>query len=335
MKESQAPNPWRTVRRLVAGSIGIALLLAAIPASAQAPRKFTLAVIPGAQDFIVSVMDQQHLFQKVKLEPQFQKLLSPAAMHPLMVEGKVDVGFGGFATMAIARSQGRPVLVVGAMFSPTNFVLVRKDFPAQSLADLKGKKLGLFGGPGAATSSILFVIAKRWHGVDLSREAQLVTAPNPALAGLLDNKELDAALFGTTESLKLALTGRYRILADLSEEWERHGGRAPAHVTIATTEPFARAHPDILRDFLRGYREGVRFIREHPEVWEGYGRRVDIITKEGIALLHERIGPRIVDAWDQKQMEVQTHFLEAMIETMGDKFLKAIPVGLMTDAYNP
>jgi NitT/TauT family transport system substrate-binding protein len=221
------------------------------------------------------------------------------------------------------------------LLSPTSFVLAPKDSPIKSLADLKGKKLGLFGGPQAAISAMLFIIGKRWHGVDLSRESQLITAPNPALAALLDKKDLDAALFGSTESLTLFLTGRYKIIADVGEEWERRGGRAPAHVVMATTEAFAKANPDLLRDFVRAYREAVRYIRDHPEVWEEWGRKEGITSKEGIQLLRERIGPRIVDVWDRKQMEAQRELLEIMIEVLGEKFLKAVPAGLMTDAYVP
>lgn len=323
------------MRRAVAGGLGLALLLAAVPATAQATRKIKMAIAPGAQEFIVSIMQRERLFQKYNLEPQIQKLLSPRAIHSLIAEGRADLAFGGFSSMAVARSHGRPVLVFSAIFSPTNFVLVPKDSPVKGLADLKGKRLGLFGGPGATTSAILFIIAKRWHGIDLPREAQVVTASSQTLVGLLDKKDVDAALFGTTESLKLALTGNSRSILNLSEEWERWTGRAPAHIAMTTTEPFAKAHPEVLRDFLRAYREAVRYIRSHPEVWEEHGRQIGITTKEGIAFVRERMEPRIVDAWDQKQIEVQTHWLEAMIETLGDTFLKAIPPGLMTDAYNP
>ncbi len=324
------------MRRLVTGLIGLVLLLLVVPASAQAPRKFSVAVIPGVQEFLVSqVMDRQQLFKKYNLEPQIQKLVSPTAVHPLIAEGKVNIGFGGFTTMAIARSQGRPVVVFGVMFSPNNFVLVLKDSPVKTVADLRGKKIGIFGGPGAATSSILFIIGKRWHAVDLTKDAQLVTAPSPALAGLLDKKEVDAALLGTNESLQLYLSGKYRILLDLSEEWQNRVGRAPAHISMDTTEAFARANPDIVRDFIRAYREAVRLVRERPQLYEDYAKTLRIATPEGIALLRDRLTPRIVDVWDKKQMEIQTQFLELVIEVLGEKFLKAVPAGLMTDAYNP
>lgn len=323
------------MKRLIAFLVGLVMMLAVTPAQAQAPRKFTIAVIPGVQTFVVTIMEREQLFKKYNLEPQIQKLISPSAIHPLIAEGKVDIGFGGFTNMAIARSQGRSVLVFAVLSSPTNFVLVPRESPLQSVADLKGKKVGIFGGPGAATSSILFIIGKRWHGVDIMRESQMVTAPSPALVGLLDKKELDAALVGTNESLQLFLTGKYRVILDLAEEWERRMGRAAAHVSIDTTEAFAKANPEIIRDFIRAYREAARLIRARADVWEDYAKSTGIATKEGIALLRERVQPRIVDVWDKKQMEVQTQFLELLIDVLGEKFLKAVPPGLMTDAYNP
>ena len=321
--------------RVIAFLVGLIVMLLAAPASAQAPRKVTIAVIPGVQDLITSIMEREQLFKKYHLDAQIQKVVSPTAVHPMIAEGKVDIGFGGFTVMAIARSQGRPVIVFSVMFSPNNFVLVLNDSPLKSVADLRGKKIGIFGGPGATTSAILFIIGKRWHGVDLTKDAQLITAPSPALAALLDKKELDTALLGTNESLQLFLTGKYRILLDLSEEWERRVGRAPAHVSMDTTEAFAKAHPDILRDFLRAYRDTVRLLRERPELYEHYAKILGIATKDGIALLRERLTPRIIDVWDRKQMDAQNQFLEFMIDVLGEKFLKAVPAGLMTDAYNP
>ena len=64
-------------------------------------------------------------------------------------------------------------------------------------------------------------------------------------------------------------TDGYRVLVDLSEEYKAHqGGRAPAHVTVATSETFAQAHPDIVRDYLKAYDATVDYIQSHPEVWD-------------------------------------------------------------------
>lgn len=315
--------------------LGLWFFVLVLSLEAAEQTKLRIGLIPGAQDFIMHVMESQNFLRKYNVPYEKEKLLSPPAVHLLIAEKKVDLGFGGFTIMARARAEGKGTLVIGVVFSPTNFVLVPKDSPVKSLADLKGKRVGIFGGPGATTSIILFAIAKRWHGTDLQKEAQIITAPSPALVGLLDSRELGAALVGTTESLKLSLTGKYRILLDLSEEWEKKAGRAPAHVSMATNDDFARAHPELLRNYLRAYADTVKYIRSNPSVWESYGKEIGMSSKEEVAILKERIGPRIVERWDREQIDVQRDFLEVARQILGPKALKTIPEGLMTNAFNP
>ena len=178
-------------------------------------------------------------------------------------------------------------------------------------------------------------IAKKWHGMNLQRDTELITAPGPALVGLLDRDQLAAALVGNQESVTLPLTGKYRVLLDLSGEWEKRAGRAPATVTLTTNEEFAKANPDLLRRYLRAFVETVQYIRTHSEVWKSYGETIGVTGKEEIAALQKTWGPRILEKWDRQQMEVQRDFLEAVKEILGPKVLKTVPEGLMTDAYNP
>jgi ABC-type nitrate/sulfonate/bicarbonate transport system substrate-binding protein len=178
-------------------------------------------------------------------------------------------------------------------------------------------------------------IAKKWHGLDLQRDLELITAPGPALLGLLDRGDLAAALVGTTESLMLPLTGKYRVLMDLSSEWEKRAGRAPAHVTIATNEDFAKAHPDILKRYLAAYLDAVKYVRSHPAIWQDYAKRIKLTESGAAEALRDNMGPRIIDKWDKEQIKAELDFLEAAREILGPKVLKEIPKGLFTDAYNP
>lgn len=308
----------------------------ASPADAAEAKKVTLGILStGSQDFVHVVMEQHKLLQKHNLPYERVASLNPPALHLMIAEKKVDIGYGGLTAMARARAEGKGMLVIFGIFSPVNVVLVPKDSPVKSLAELKGKRVGNFGGPGSATTSIFMTIAKRWHGLDLQRETELITAPGPALIGLLDRGDLAAALVGTTESLRFPLTGKYRIILDLSGEWEKRAGRAPAHVTIATNEDFAKAHPDVLKRYLRAYLDAVKYIRSHPEVWESYAKQIKLTEPGAAAALRDNMGPRIMDKWDKEQMKVQQDFLEVSREILGPKVLKEIPAGLMTDAYNP
>ena len=299
-------------------------------------RKIKIGVLQtGSQDFVHTVMERQKLLQKYNIPYERIGILNPPALHIMIAEKSVDIGYGGLTAMARARAEGKGTLVFFGIFSPVNAVLVLKDSPFKSLADLRGKRVGNFGGPGSATTSIIMAIAKRWYGLDLRRDLELITAPGPALAGLLDRGDLAAALMGTTESLRFPLTGKYRVLMDLSAEWEKRAGRAPAHVTIATNDDFARAHPDILKRFLRAYGDAVKYVRSHPDIWEEYAKQIRLTEPGAAAALKDHMGPRIIEKWDAEQIKAQHDFLEVARDILGPKVLKEIPKGLITDAYNP
>jgi ABC-type nitrate/sulfonate/bicarbonate transport system substrate-binding protein len=279
-------------------------------------------------------MEQQKFLQKHNIPYERMKILNPAPLHLFLAEKKVDIGYGGVTAVARARAEGKDLIIIHGVVAPVNVVIVKKDSPIQSYAALKGKRIGNFGGPGAATTGMLMAIAKKWHGIDLQRDAELIAAPGPALVGLLDKDQLAGALMGNQESVTLPLTGKYRVVLNLSEEWEKRAGRAPATVTVTTNEEFAKSNADLLKRYLAAYEETVRYIRTHGEVWERYAATIGLTSKEG-AELQKAWGPRILEKWDRQQMEVQADFLEISKQILGPKVLKAVPEGLMTDAYNP
>lgn len=305
------------------------------PATGAETRKVRLGILTsGSQDLIHNVMEQQKFLAKHNVAYERIKLLNPAPLHLFLAEKRVDIGYGGVTAMARARAEGKDMLIVHGVFAPVNVVLIKKDSPIKSLAELKGKRVGNFGGPGSATTGMLMAIAKKWYGMDLQRDTELITAPGPALAGLLDKDQLAAALVGNQESVTLPLSGKYRALLNLSGEWEKRAGRAPATVTVTTNEEFARSNPDLVKRYLAAYEEAVRYIRTHSEVWERYAATIGLTSKEG-AELQKAWGPRILEKWDRQQIEVQADFLEITRQILGPKVLKTVPEGLMTDAYNP
>ena len=167
-------------------------------------------------------MEGHGILDKAGLKADKVKSLSPANLHLMLAERKVDIGFAGFTTVATARSEGKDLIVIHGVFSPVNSVFVQKNSSIHSLSELKGKKLGVFGGPGSTTFVFLAVIAKNWYGIDLFQDAELITAPGPALVELLGKGDVDAALLGTTESIQMVAQQRYRVLVDLIAEYKAH-----------------------------------------------------------------------------------------------------------------
>jgi len=305
-------------------------------APSTSERTFTLGITSGAQEFVDFVMERHGLLDQAGLKADKVKSLSPANLHLMVAERKVDIGFGGFTTMATARGEGKDIIVIYGVFSPVNMVFVRKDSSIKSLSDLKGKKLGVFGGPGSTTFAFLAVLAKNWYGIDLFKDADLVTAPAPALAELLGKGDIDAALLGTVESIQTFAQDRYRVLVDLSSEYKAHqGGRAPAHVTIATNEAFAKTHPDVVRDYLKAYKNGLQYVHTHPEVWDEYASSINMDNPAERALLRQKMEPNLVENWDADQIALQNDYLKLVHNIVGDSVLKVVPQDLIRNDYIP
>ena len=305
------------------------------PRDAGAPRQFSLGFLAGAQDFFIYVMESQGLLQRHGLNPEKIKFLNPPSVHLLIAEGQVDIGFGGFTTMATARAQGRDVIVVHGIFSPVNVVFVPHDSSLQTLVGLRGKKLGVFGGLGSTTLAFLAVIASKWHGFDIYRDVELITAPGPALSNLLDKGEIDAALMGTMESIKFSANGKYRVLLNLSEEYKQRQGLAPAHVTVSTSEKFASEHPEVVKDFLRAYRDAVNYSKNNSEIWARYGTSIGMDSEEEIRLLQQKMTQNTIESWDAEQIEIQNQYLSLVQSVLGDRVLGEIPEGLIRNDFNP
>jgi NitT/TauT family transport system substrate-binding protein len=323
-------------------SFGLVCLLLTACAPTNRPdetathRTFKLGLTGGAQEFVDFVMEGHGLLDQVGLKADKVKSLSPANLHLMVAERKVDIGFGGFTTMATARGEGKDIIVIYGVFSPVNMVFVRKDSPIKTIADLKQKKLGIFGGPGSTTFAFLAVLAKNWYGVDLFHDAELVTAPAPALAELLGRGDIDAALLGTVESIQTFAQDRYRVLADLSAEYKAHqGGRAPAHVTVATNEEFAKTHPDIVRDYLKAYKNALQYVHAHPEVWDEYAASIKMDNPAERALLRQKMEPNLVESWDADQIALQNEYLNLVHNIVGDSVLKVVPTDLIRNDYTP
>lgn len=305
------------------------------PPAADVPREFSLGYLSGAQDFIIFVMDSESILERHRLEPRRVKFLNPPSVQLMIAESQVDIGFGGFTTMANARAQGKDVILVRGIFSPVNAVFVPWDSPVQSISDLRGKRMGSFGGPGSTTLAFLGVIASEWHGLDIFREVEQITAPGPALDNLLARGEIDAALMGTMESIRFAAQNKYRVLANLSEEYQARQGRAPAHVMVSTSEQFAREHPDIVTDFLRAYEEALQFSKENPEVWAQYGRTIGMTSDAEVELLREKMSANLIEHWDAEQLATQQEYLQFVHSVMGERVFDSIPEGLLRDDFNP
>lgn len=286
-----------------------------------------VGVIPGSQELALETMIGEGFAEAYNLDLELQSFQNPPAVNTAIAEQTVDVGFSGPSTLALMRSQGRGTFIFNALTGPSNVVVTRPDSDIESLADLEGKKLGSFGGPASTTYGITAVIAKEKYGLDLANDLELVTAPNPALVGLLDKGEIDAALLGSSASLQATLDG-YKIVSDIANEWEDIFGGVPAHVVATSHDGYAEGNEDVLIALSAALRDALEFIQTDEEIWETVAAERELDSPDAPAILEERVGDRYVTKWDEEQVEIETALIEEVAAVVGEDAFGEVPEGL-------
>jgi NitT/TauT family transport system substrate-binding protein len=133
-----------------------------------------------------------------------------------LISDRMQAGFM-VAPMAIAlRSQGVPIKIVYLGHRYGSAVVVRKDGPVGTVADLRGKTIAI---PSRFSDEHLIVIrALKAHGLTRA-DVKLVEMPPPDVAGALAVKAIDAFSMGEPYPAQAELGGYGRVLFLAREYW--------------------------------------------------------------------------------------------------------------------
>jgi ABC-type nitrate/sulfonate/bicarbonate transport system substrate-binding protein len=294
-------------------------------------------VIQGTQLFPIKVMQDTGIAAKHHLKVEPQMMAGPEALYTRMLAPGFQVGFGAWAKIAQLRAAGHHLVNVFSMYGYTNDVLVKNDSPYRSLADLKGKRVGQFGGPGAGTTLMYRLEAKKFFGYDPQKDAQPFFGAPGLLAGQLGKGQLDGALLLDPVLDQLLLTGQYRSIGNLGQIWRQRTGQSPMLVSINMNEDWANANPQVARNFVAAYSEAQKYIKTHPQVWKGLAASVGIKDPKGVALLRKRVQPALLDTWGPGFIQQQLDFAKTLVQTFGPSqdFPSEIPSGTFTTKFAP
>ncbi len=200
--------------------IAVAGLLATSYALPPAMAQTKLKVAEGSRSFTVMplyiAMEAGYLAEKGITVDLITMKGGPAAANAL-VSGDVDVTFSLAETPIKMRAQGRD-LRVGALLQDRNpiVLVVPSNSPAKSLADLKGKKIGV-----TATGSLSDLILRahiRASGL-MENDFEIVGLGSGAtVSAAIERNQLQAAATFTPFLTKLVMDKTARVVSDLRKE---------------------------------------------------------------------------------------------------------------------
>ncbi|SDG90639.1 sulfonate transport system substrate-binding protein [Pseudomonas flavescens] len=197
----------------------------------------------------------------VEVQWVFVKGAGPV-INEAFANGQVDVAFLGDLASIVGKAGNLDTRVIAAAARGVNhYLAVRPGSSIHTLADLKGKRVGLFRGTAAQLS---FISALHASGLE-ERDLQVINLDFAAASAALAAGHIDAT-WGGHNALALAERG----LADLpvSTRDTAHGAGQLSGLVLAS-ERFASRHPHWLQRLVAVQREAVRWAAD-PANREAY-----------------------------------------------------------------
>jgi NitT/TauT family transport system substrate-binding protein len=198
------------------------------------------------------------------------------------------------------REQNVPVKIAYLGHRDGSTVMVRKDLPAQSLRDLRGRTFAI---PSKYSNQYLVIrklMEDQGVGAD---EIRFVELPPPDMPSALAAHAIDAYFVGEPHAAKAELDGSGRVLYHAKDIWPQF-----ISCVLVVTERLIRERPEIVRDLVRGIAESGEWAETHREqaarVAAPYFRQDEKVVRYVLTQPPDRVSYRMLTPTDEDLQKI-------------------------------
>ncbi|VVC76223.1 Putative thiamine biosynthesis protein [Aquicella siphonis] len=241
------------------------LLASVIHAAEPSGQKLTVLLdwFPNPDHAPLIIAKQQGYFQEQGLEVELIGPADPTDPPKLVAAGKADIGITYEPEFMEQVDEGLPLVRVGTLIDkPLNSLVALKDTGIQSLADLKGKRIG--SSNGGLTGVMLKVMLLK---AGLSDKDVELTNVRYNLAQALLTHKVDAVT-GIMRNYEVPLleSGDQKVVAFFPED-----NGVPNYSELVFIAHTKNIHDPRFSRFLAAVKKAVAYLDKHPQqAWEGF-----------------------------------------------------------------
>ena len=145
-------------------------------------------------------------------------------------------------------------------------IWVKKGSPIKSVADLKGKKLGVYS-IGSAGITLIRIALSDVHGLNVAvrgGDVEFVEMPAPALPAALASGRIDAATLIHAQAFKAMNSDEFVSVTQTAGDLTRKFGVRMVSAVLAGYGEKLDANPDTYKEFLRVLHASVQYALNNP-----------------------------------------------------------------------
>jgi NitT/TauT family transport system substrate-binding protein len=283
----------------------------------------------GTVQWIADVIRRNRLDESHGFRLQAVTLANTEAGRIGLMAGAADIVVSDWLFAAAQRAAGTPLCFV-PFSNAMGGIMVRADSPLRELADLKGRKLGVAGGP-TDKSWLLVRAASRAQGTDLAEAARVVYSAPPLLNAKLLQGELDAVLTYWNFAARLEAE-RCRELVSVATCAEGLGlPRTLGLVGFVFRQDWAERDRAAVNGFFAAVREADNRLAESPGEWEHVRPLMDAPDEALFTTLRRRYLAGVAHLTAEQQERTDARLLEILLRTGGPSAtagLERVPEGI-------
>jgi NitT/TauT family transport system substrate-binding protein len=248
--------------------LSFATVLAFAAAQAAAQETVRIGVLKfGTVNWEIDTIIHNGLDEKNGFKLEMVVLASNDATRIAINAGEVDVIVSDWLYVSRQRAEGVPLTFVPYSTS-VGAIMAPPDSDIRSLEDLKGKNIGVAGGPLDKNWLAIRGLAQAEHGFDLEAESTQAFGAPPLLMEKLKQGELDAALNYWNYNAQLEIDG-YREVVSGAVAARALGAEGPiSAIGYVFNEEWANEHKDAMLGFVNASREAKQLLNTSDEEWQ-------------------------------------------------------------------
>lgn len=301
-------------------------LLAGLTSPAFALEKIRVGVLEfGTVNWEMDTLKQHKLDEQHGIELEITPLASADASTVALQGGAVDIIVSDWVWVARQRAAGQDY----TLFPYSNAVgalMVRPDSGIKTLADLRGKKLGVAGGPNDKSWLLLRAYAQQKLGLDLLAATEPQFAAPPLLNELMQRGDLDAVLNFWHYAARLQAAGMQALIS-VPEIVQGLGIKSDLPlVGWVFSEQWANADPEAAKGFLAADYAAKQILKTSDAEWQRLRPRMKVENDAMFTQLRDSFRAGIPTCFGSQEQQAAADAFQILAETGGEKLLgKAKP----------
>jgi len=245
------------------------LALASVPvAHAEDPETVKVGVLKfGTVSWVLDTVQANGFDKAEGIELDITPLASTQATTVGLQGGSMNVVATDWLWVSRERSNGADFTFV-PFTTALGAIMVPPDSPIKTLADLKGKTLGVAGGPLDKSWLLIVAYALRTANIDLRTETTQEFGAPPLLAERAKQGEIDAVLNYWPYAARLEAVGFTQLIGieDVVRELGAKG--EVAMVGYVFNERWAHKNPEAIDGFLRAAAKANELLATSNDEWD-------------------------------------------------------------------